>query len=124
MTNKEIIEKNGISCGTCCICEKPNDDDKSYVCSLCSYSAMKRKVDELQKALTLQKEEFEKMIEKVGLDDIKSFLENLKNLRIDKQSGLNYEDGELPFGTCDYMAIDDMVCKLQELLTKIKEIGE
>ena len=55
-------------------------------------------------------------IEDVGLEDVISFLNRLKDLRTDNGK-LNYEDGELPFGTCDYMAIDDMVAKLKKLIS-------
>ena len=87
------------------------EQDKLYLCPTCQ-------------ALLEQAQEFEKIIEDKGLKDIIDFLDNLKNLRIDKQSSLNYEDGELPFGTCDYMAIDDMICKLKELLKEVQGEGK
>jgi hypothetical protein len=42
------------------------------------------------------------------IKDIIVFLEGLKDLRIDNGK-LNYEEGELPFGTVDYYHIDDMI---------------
>lgn len=38
----------------------------------------------------------------------------------DNKGEVDYEDGDLPFGTCDYMAIDDMIYKLKELKEEIK----
>jgi hypothetical protein len=73
--------------------------------------------------LTEYDKSIKEMIGDVGLQDIIDFLDNLKNLRIDKQSSLNYEDGELPFGTCDYMAIDDMISKMK-ILSKIGDNSE
>jgi len=72
------------------------------------------------KARQSERQSAQKEIDKAGLEDVIDFLNNLKNLRIDKQEGLNYEDGELPFGTCDYMAIDDMVSKLSKLKSATK----
>lgn len=57
-----------------------------------------------QKILSQLKEQ----IEEVGLEDVVSFLEGLKDFRV---------EGALPLGTCDYMAIDDMIVKIKKLLS-------
>jgi hypothetical protein len=60
--------------------------------------------------------EIKKEIE--DLEDVIGFLNGLKDFTINE---------EHPFGTCDYMAIDDMICKLKELLKEVqgeKELGE
>lgn len=51
--------------------------------------------------------ELKEQIEEAGLEDVVSFLEGLKEFRVNE---------ELPFGTCDYQAIDDMVFKIKKLL--------
>ena len=50
---------------------------------------------------------FSDKIENAGLEDVIYFLNNLKDFTV---------NDELPFGTCDYMSIDDMISKIKELI--------
>lgn len=76
-----------------------------------------QKQDQTQKIYKM----IEEKIENVGIEDIISFLENLKKVRI-LNNEISYEDGKLPFGTCDYMTIDDMISRLNNLKNSI--LGE
>jgi hypothetical protein len=85
-------------------------ENKSCICYKRGFQeGQKQKVDE-DRTQTLEK--VKKMIEDVGLEDVIDFLDGLKDFTINE---------EHPFGTCDYMAIDDMIFRINKLLSQLED---
>jgi hypothetical protein len=83
-------------------------DDFHGLCPTCQ--ALLEQAQEFEKIIL----EIFKIIENAGLEDVIGFLNGLKDFTINEGH---------PFGTCDYMAMDDMIVKLNKLMEIEKELG-